>query len=600
MAFRDNYTNFWFNDISSETMKVWVTNNRDLQFQLTPSFTDTFVAPVAGLSRYHTATTFTSSDISVKCIAIGITMGEWKAIENWLAPDNKGRLHFDFNELSYYEAKVKQQIKGTLFIEGNCDNIVGDIYNIEFTVEFTTVGDYAALGQETVVPSNTEDFVGAINNRHFMPMTCSRSKDREVPEYEGIKPSKTEGRLYLTRPTLISNKTVYIDKEYWKKILDKGLDYRYYIIDGAAKTTEGSTTNNLIATVRKSRWNIDGSESVSGYALDFADGSNYSIDGNRVYLFAQIDTDADEGFTFYGTPFIFCAEKDKGASECPFYIKYDEDCNNVNAVMNAGAYNSYLKLSINSGDSNKIIKVYKNDDLLYNYQMSIVDANLYIDGKTGFATYGGTFAEAAMLPLSGGGRQKIVETSVNNGLLEIESGRPELMKVGIFAVVDSSIPPAETAIDEDTNNITLGCKTIYFQPIGDFKYERNGLLSAALFTDIEGGQKYNTLTYPIARNSGNTSTLAFSLENFIFSTDALLIKTDVAIGGSSDPVSMWALTIPSSDYQVELNKVANSLGGVTLKTTPIYAYLSLCDYSEISFSGSEADSYLMMQTRDAF
>ena len=72
MAFRDRYTDFSFNEITSKQMNVWITNSMDLQMRLTPEFSDTFVSPTYSGSQILTGTSITKSDFSLKCIGIDL------------------------------------------------------------------------------------------------------------------------------------------------------------------------------------------------------------------------------------------------------------------------------------------------------------------------------------------------------------------------------------------------------------------------------------------------------------------------------------------------------------------------------------------------
>ena len=179
--FRDEYTNFTFNGTTSEQMKVWITNSRDIQFRLTPEFSDTFVSPAFANNNILTGTNITKSTFSLKCIAIDITMHEWRAIQQWLSPYVVGRLEFDFNLDTYYNAKISKSITGTSFIKGSSNHVLGDVYIVEFSIEFTTVDDFAALGIVNLgilgqditgnIGNTSYSYLPSVsNNKFFMPM----------------------------------------------------------------------------------------------------------------------------------------------------------------------------------------------------------------------------------------------------------------------------------------------------------------------------------------------------------------------------------------------------------------------------------------------
>lgn len=111
--YRDEYTDFIFNEICSSDMKVWITNNHDLSMPVTPSFSDNYVSPTYGQGRYLTQTTVTNTDITLSCIAIDVTMQEWRAIQQWLSPSAAGKLQLSYNKFTYYDVKISKQISGT-------------------------------------------------------------------------------------------------------------------------------------------------------------------------------------------------------------------------------------------------------------------------------------------------------------------------------------------------------------------------------------------------------------------------------------------------------------------------------------------------------
>jgi hypothetical protein len=92
--FRDDYTDFYFNNLSSRNFKVWITNSNDLQINFAPSFSDTFTSPSFTQSRYYEGTKIEKQDIQVKMAAIGVTKQEWRAITEWLSPLAIGPLVF--------------------------------------------------------------------------------------------------------------------------------------------------------------------------------------------------------------------------------------------------------------------------------------------------------------------------------------------------------------------------------------------------------------------------------------------------------------------------------------------------------------------------
>lgn len=683
MPFRDNYTNFWFNDISSETMKVWMTNNKDLQFQLTPSFTDTFVAPVAAKTRYHTATTFTSSDLQIKCIAIGVTQRDWRAIQNWLMPNRKGKLQFDFNDNTYYEVKVKQQIKGTSFVEGSRGYIEGDVYNIEFTIDFTTVGDWAAMGPQVVVPINEkfQDFesveaiapaqdqlkdlsqltvkltisynevtsnsanwykadwweeqfdsthshsaiwisylrkdnvtsqatislilqaianmnvptiAAAINNKFFVPMIYNKTQSRNTstPFIAGATAiSNSKNRVYLTQPTIIHNKTIKLDTEYYNPDIAGFSSLQYYLFDASLEWLEGYDGETVDLTKLRSNY-IASIAQETLVNLDNTTGMVMSYHPNEQDYGLEAKTLLDSnGFAFFGMPVLFAASTNAAYEACPFYYEEEED---TYAIMNAGSYESYPDLYVNLGSLTNT-HILKNGTLLYDYNVAIKNTALQFNGKTGFATFNNMLAEAATLS-SGAGNTKVVTSSTNNGLLSIDSGNPELIKIRVFGMTESKFARTDGSEAVDP----VGLTHIFFQPVGDFKYARNNPFAVLLFKNVVKEQLYNNKQYPlISRNYLESSTYGSNITDYTFTTNAFISKNLIGKGNY-----MWTLTLPTDEV------TSPTLTGLTINDdgfitdydkTPVYMYLSLCDYTELTVvSDTSNASYFMMQTRDAF
>ena len=136
MAFRDKYTDFTFDDKKSSSYKVWITNKNDLQLALTPNFKDKFTSPQFGGVRYLDGTTIEKTDIKISCIAIDVTLNEWRAICNWLSPTKIGKLSFDFNKNTYYNVKLSSSVTAKMFNYGGKDELLGGRKVIEFSLSF--------------------------------------------------------------------------------------------------------------------------------------------------------------------------------------------------------------------------------------------------------------------------------------------------------------------------------------------------------------------------------------------------------------------------------------------------------------------------------
>ena len=655
MPFRDNYTTFWFNDISSETMKVWVTNSKDIEFKATPNFADAFVNPVASQVRYHTNTTFSGNDFQVKCIAVGVNMLEWRAIENWLSPLAKGKLQFDFNDNTYYTVKVSKQVKGKVFVSGTNHIYNNDTYNIEFTVDFTTTSDWAALGPQVVVPINeiykdnavvemtlidspvtsvkkikfvdgytynymTADYSqwdkadwwraglsdaksdhqlikaaltdsrstsmveclktslaaynvvslsSSINNKFAMPIIYNKtmSNNTTYPEKGEayIKLENRKGRKYITEPTLLVNKTIYLDETFYEafqKTEGGGggnySNYNYYLLDGAIDHTGTltATTNfkqlipHVMAYIRQQTLQSGKHQMI---LTNYNNESDYGI-------VAPIPL-GGEGFTFYGMSVLFTASSADAYKYCPFYYLEDD---NTYAVMNAGSYDCYPDLFLDLGLTVKT-EIKKEQELLYDYEVSVQNTTLNVNGKTGFVTFNNQLAESATL-VGDSGKTKVVSSSTNNGVLAIESGRPELLKVRVFGI---NQPVITRSPDNQQATEPIGITQIFFQPVGEFKYPRNGKFAALLFSHLKREAVYNEGFYPlVGENFVNASIYGSKVEDYLFTINGF-----ISYGSVSTKNNMWVLTIPTKDFtDCSLCKTTAVNAGTGYLTTPQYMY----------------------------
>ena len=137
------------------------TNALDIQFNLSPDYSDDFIAPQYGGGRFYGGTTISATTLpQVRLAAVGITMNEWRAITSWFAPSAVGRLRFAFNHKTFYWVKVGKSPMGNVtWINSGKDSLNRDIFTVQFSLSFTTVSDYAALG-EVNITSIGEEILG--------------------------------------------------------------------------------------------------------------------------------------------------------------------------------------------------------------------------------------------------------------------------------------------------------------------------------------------------------------------------------------------------------------------------------------------------------
>lgn len=184
---RDNYTNFSFDDQDSENFKVWITNKNDLKQNMSPSFSDKFNIPTYGQIRYHEGTTIDKQDFKFSCVAVDVTLNEWRAITEWLSPLKSGKLRFDWNDKYYYMVKLSNAPEGTIFVRNRVDSIMGQLYIITFTLQFTTISDWAALSdyseQNNSWNNDNELQINpsVYNNNYYMPsVVLTKERENEI------------------------------------------------------------------------------------------------------------------------------------------------------------------------------------------------------------------------------------------------------------------------------------------------------------------------------------------------------------------------------------------------------------------------------------
>lgn len=616
MAFRDQYTNFWFDDISSETMKVWITNSRDLKFHATPKFSDAFVSPTVSQTRYHTGTTISNQEFTVKCLAINVNMLEWRAIQNWLSPLRVGKLSFDFNDWTYYLVKVSKEISGTTFINGY-DHAHGDNYTIEFTITFTTVNDWAALGPTVTIPLNkvfnggavdkdyltnkTFSLETAINNKYYMPAVYNKTV---AANPASVKTTPSGTRKYLVEPTIVSNTVIYFDDTI-PQPTDAGALYAYrlYYLDSVGETAT-ALMPRLYGTIS---WSLDDSGAISGPFFDLVDGSTEQI---------------SHGINCLGLSLLFVPLHKRGTINgdnivSPFYIWENA---NTYAIMNCGAYETYPNLSLDLGVSN-LATVDLEGVPLYSYTSNFYNTVVQIHGHSGTAIVGDSLAEYGVvkdLRISSGTyasnpslQTPVIADSYNYGPLVIPSGNPELLKIRIF---DCQIPSLDGGLN--TNNVTQdkhyshGVIQFIFQPVGEFQQLRTGPTAIMLFTQAAQEQQYNTGIYPFA-DSYNTSNYGSTVHDKFFTLNGFISQVEFK-DDNEVPYTTYVLTIPTLELFSESesweaapdeDKDANAhiLKKVVWgKAQNPYLYLSLCNTTNLSITVNNAvTSYMSIHTRDA-
>lgn len=142
----DNYLGFTYNDIHSFNSGVftcYITNEGELEFFNTPSFSPEFAFPKFTNSSYYLGTNKENRTFNLNLIVLNITMSNYRKFLKWLSIDNDPAfLKFDYESNFQYNVIVSGITEGRYTINKN--GIETTTYNIELTASFTTVGDWAA------------------------------------------------------------------------------------------------------------------------------------------------------------------------------------------------------------------------------------------------------------------------------------------------------------------------------------------------------------------------------------------------------------------------------------------------------------------------
>lgn len=160
----DKFIQFTFNGISSSRFNVIYTNNGgDLSFPAVPSFSNETVTPIFQKRSYLLGTNIEQRQFQFKCWASDLTLAQYREMLKWLDIETVGPLQLDFNSDYYFNVKVASISDPIMYprevVEEKQMTILGGdpvsytsntiYYNLEFTITFETVNDFAAISIDT-------------------------------------------------------------------------------------------------------------------------------------------------------------------------------------------------------------------------------------------------------------------------------------------------------------------------------------------------------------------------------------------------------------------------------------------------------------------
>ena len=252
---------------------------------------------------------------------------------------------------------------------------------------------------------------------------------------------------------------------------------------------------------------------------------------------------------------------------------------NTNYVMNPGAYDMYPDFLVTPAFSQ--FSISHKDNVVYDYVFNFYNTKLNIIGRNGLVSYNGRIAETVLF-----NNIELVNSSINNGTLAIESGRPELLKCHIKDVQDLTL--AGTA--DKTQSVRL--ITLSFDT--DTKYARSGLTAYHLFASSSSSLTYGSGSYPVLAD-GTAWQENFNIETIAFTVNSFLVQSG----------SLYVLAIPLLDIVIDYsNATENDNDDDSLKLKTAISkydnlYLSICDADSVQISDNTS-GYITLQTRDAF
>ena len=541
--FRDDFTDFSYNNISSREMKVWITNSHDLTEIITPKVSDSYISPSFADGRYYSGSTISSSSISLKCIAIDISDREKHDIAQWLNPRSTGRLTFGYDPYHYYEVKVSDEILGTKWVRGRYDkNLGGYTYIYEFTVKFETINDWAKLGN----PVNLRlDYI-----KQSLEDVCGVEEDDETEEVKQERQAKQYE--YLNNQFSNCNNSYFLPNILYAKLplISRGVYTASEFYNLTQQPSQvilrplGTSYNFTLDTTEVSIKNPDGSSNNFDQYASITDKntmiylyydcvlyqSNWSTDAN-MYTITNLGT---ENLTFtYSNLGTTKKDETDGSSSYQLGISCDQE----EAVQAEYIIGSETFLSIVYDSSNGILT---NGGQLFD---NVTKSNLG-------------------LPMSG------YQSAINP--ITITTGNAEIVELNNFITIESV-----------TQNNETWYKTI---TLTDFypKYDHYGLCHFSLFDTKPTSEQ----TYSCHRGSKS-----ISYTNNVISFDGYCIPSTTTLGK--------CVLIVASDVPLPSDTKSGNTEKYNYISISNAHYLLLKSTGLTAMSDEMSTEYISLQTREA-
>lgn len=187
--YRDQYLGFTYNgkvmNMTAEADFFGFIENSgsDLSFFNAPDFSNQFVIPEFSDRTFYTGNTKGNKNFSLKIQLEKLTLSKYREFLEWISPDSKGRLIFDYSPNYGYDVKV-QSITPSEFHVTKRKNHNEDFYYVDMTINFITTEDYAAKWtQEGIF------FPGGVlvENEFFEPFITGTLPNVTIYNYHNLK-----------------------------------------------------------------------------------------------------------------------------------------------------------------------------------------------------------------------------------------------------------------------------------------------------------------------------------------------------------------------------------------------------------------------------
>ena len=561
MIYRDDYTNFSFNDIESENFKIWITNKNDLQRNMSPNFSDKFNAPTYGQTRYYEGTTIDKQDFKLSCVAIGVTMEEWRAITQWLFPLTVGKLRFGWNTKYYYMVKLSKAPTGTMFIKNRIDKVMGQLYIVEFQLEFTTIGDWAAIGlygEQQVVGNYSSTMDPSVyNNNYYCPMVLS----------EELKNISYIGTSLVDQGSFVGDRYVQL------YIKDPDKSVKLFQI-------KNIITNEVIATIIYEAPNfvyVNGNGNDANLRTRLAHTKVEIGEPKATYFLVTFQSSKEE--VICEELNVICYYKTSGGE-----FTNDDKFSKLVKIANPAACNLYPEFYAQGpfairDDSKKYYSYKYNDNVSNNYVVKI-------DTKSNSMTVAGTPMEVAHNSVG----VKIFTEVENKNQLFVESGRPVLMKTVFNEYVK------DYQLEIGNNSFLVGTKLTFKinnKPI----YNRDKPFFLSIFKQNPNNPKTNTYNIDLY----NTEKYYNDLSSKIITFDSPAIFFKQEEGGWLMEIYIRKEECAGTIYDNLINeKMLNTYYYISMSDYQMY-YVD-CDYvkPDANLEGDKVGTslYIGCQTRD--